>query len=383
MNLAESRRAADERGFFWALTCVLLGFGVLMVHSASITSWPTNFERVYLTRHLTFLATAVVAASIAATLPARFWYRAAPWIFCGTILLLIVVLIPGIGTSVKGARRWLRFAGWSLQPSELAKLALPLLIARMVVNRRETLATWFRGTIPFGIPVAIAVGLVLTEPDLGTSLFVAGSAALSLYYGGWPIRNYLIGVTLAVPAVVYAIIAHSYRMRRITDFVSVWTDIGNSDAWQLKQSLLTLGHGGLWGVGLGRGSQKLSFLPESNTDFVFAVVGEELGLAGTVGLAALWCGIFWAGSRLFARFHRNCFAYIAGMTLISQMVIQATLNAAVVTALVPTTGVPHPLVSYGGTSLFVSILSFGVMVSLSRADESTDAIVLCPETSKI
>lgn len=383
MNLAESRQAADERGFFWALTCVLLGFGVLMVHSASITSWPTNFERVYLTKHLTFLAVAVVVASGAATLPARIWYRAAPWIFWATVLLLVAVLIPGVGTSVKGARRWLRIGSLSLQPSELAKLAMPLLIARMTVNRRETLSKWFRGTIPFAIPVGVAVGLVLVEPDLGTSLFVAGSAALALYFGGWPIRNYIAGLAVALPGVIYAIIAHSYRMRRITDFVSVWTDIPNSDAWQLKQSLLTLGHGGLWGVGLGRGSQKLSFLPESNTDFVFAVVGEELGLAGTIGLAALWCGIFWAGSRLFARFHRDSFAYIAGMTLITQMVVQATLNAAVVTALVPTTGVPHPLVSYGGTSLFVSILSFGVMVSLSRAEEPADNIVLHSDAMRV
>lgn len=370
MNLAETRAAADERAFFWALTCVLLGFGVLMVHSASITSWPTDFEQVYLTKHLKYLAMAVVSASVAAALPARFWYRAAPWIFLATLIVLIAVLVPGIGTSVKGARRWLRIGSLSLQPSELAKLAMPLLIARMVVNRRETLDGWVRGTVPFAFPIAISAGLVLAEPDLGTSLFVAGSAMLALYYGGWPIRNYLVGVVAAVPALCIAISGHTYRLRRITDFFSVWTDLPGSDAWQLKQSLLTLGHGGLWGVGLGRGTQKLSFLPESNTDFVFAVVGEELGLAGTLGLAALWCGIFWAGTKLFARTRTDSFAYIAGMTLISQMVVQAIVNTAVVIALVPTTGVPHPLVSYGGTSLFMSVTSFGVMISLSReADE--------------
>ena len=376
MNSVSTRQAADERSFFLALACVLVGFGVLMVHSASITSWPTNFERVYLTKHLTFLAISVIAASIAAALPARFWYRAAPWTFAVSMLLLIAVLIPGVGTSVKGATRWLRLGTLSLQPSELVKLTLPLLLARMIVVRREHIRRWFRGTVPFAIPIATAVGLVLVEPDLGTALFVAGSGVLALFYGGWPIRNYLIGVGAAVPAVVFAITLHSYRLRRITDYFSVWTDLPNSDAWQLKQSLLSLGHGGVWGVGLGRGTQKLSFLPESNTDFVFAVVGEELGLAGTVGLAGLWCGIFWAGSRLFRRMRPDCFASIAGLTLITQIVVQAVLNAWVVTAIVPTTGVPHPLVSYGGTSLLVSMLSFGVMVSLSRAEPDLDAVAI-------
>lgn len=373
MSHATARQTADERSFFLALTSVLVGFGVLMVHSASITSWPTNFEQVYLTKHLTFLVISVISASIAAMMPAKFWFRAAPWLFAGVMLLLVAVLIPGIGTSVKGARRWLRLGPQSLQPSELAKLVVPLLVARMMVNRRESLRGWISGTIPFALPIGLAIGLVLIEPDLGTALFVAGAGAITLFYGGWPIRNYLIGVGAAVPAVIVAITAHSYRLRRITDYISVWTDLPNSDAWQLKQSLLTLGHGGSWGVGLGRGTQKLSFLPESNTDFVFAVVGEELGLAGTLGVAALWCGIFYVGIRLFRRFKSDSYAAIVGQTLITQIVGQALINAWVVTALVPTTGVPHPLVSYGGTSLLVSLISFGVMVSLARAEPETDA----------
>mgnify|MGYP006272579173 CR=1 FL=1 len=376
MSSATARQTADERSFFLALISVLVGFGVLMVHSASITSWPTNFEQVYLTKHLIFLVISVISASIAAMMPARFWFRAAPWLFAGVMLLLVAVLIPGIGTSVKGARRWLRLGPQSLQPSELAKLVVPLLVARMMVNRRETLRGWISGTIPFALPIGLAIGLVLIEPDLGTALFVAGAGAVTLFYGGWPIRNYLLGVGAAVPAVIVAITAHSYRLRRITDYISVWTDLPNSDAWQLKQSLLTLGHGGAWGVGLGRGTQKLSFLPESNTDFVFAVVGEELGLAGTLGVAALWCGIFYVGIRLFRRFKSDSYAAIVGQTLITQIVGQALINAWVVTALVPTTGVPHPLVSYGGTSLLVSLISFGVMVSLARAEPETDAEVL-------
>lgn len=366
----------ENRHLFLSLAVVLVGFGTLMVHSASITSWPTEFGRVYLTRHLKFLVIAVGAGCIAGAIPARFWFRAAPWMFVGTLLLLAATLIPGVGTEVNGARRWLRFGGFSMQPSELAKITLPLLLAQTLILARARLGHVFYGTVPFIVPAVLTVGLVVLEPDLGTSVFLMGSAGLVLFYGGWPIRNFIVGIGMAVSAGVFLIVSQSYRIRRVTDFVSVWTDFEGSDAWQLKQSLITLGSGNVWGVGLGRGTQKLSFLPESNTDFVFAVVGEELGLAGTVGLVALWCGLFWVGVKLVRGFRPDCFAAIVSMTLLTQLVGQALLNAAVVTALVPTTGIPHPLVSYGGSSLVVSVVSLGIIISLSRADPKADATVL-------
>lgn len=376
MNDPSLRQNQDNRHFFLSLALVLVGFGVLMVHSASITSWPTEFERVYLTKHLKFLAIAITAAIIAGALPARFWFRAAPWLFLGTLLLLAAVLVPGIGTRVNGAQRWLRVAGFSMQPSELAKVTLPLFLARGTLLCRSRLGHWFFGTVPFIVPTLLTAGLVMLEPDLGTSAFLIGSAGLVLFFGGWPLRNFSVAIGAAVTAGVFLVSVTSYRLRRITDFVSVWTDFRGSDAWQLKQSLIALGAGGLWGVGLGRGSQKLSFLPESNTDFVFAVVGEELGFAGTAGLALLWCGVFWAGARLFREFRSNCFASVVAMTLLTQLVGQALLNSAVVTALVPTTGIPHPLVSYGGSSLVVSVVSLGIIVSMSRADVERDQCVL-------
>lgn len=370
-------RPLDERAWlFLSLSTVLIGFGVLMVHSASVTSWPTEFEQVYLARHVRFLAIGLVAATIAGAMPARFWMRLAPWMFLGTVLLLTAVLIPGVGTKVNGAQRWLRLGGFSMQPSELAKITLPLFLARLAVNRREKLRRIFTGTLPFALPAGLAVALVVLEPDLGTTLFLAGSSALVLFLAGWPIRNFVLGIGCSTAAVIFLVTATRYQLQRITGFVSVWTDFSGSDAWQLKQSLITLGAGGYWGVGLGRGHQKLSFLPESNTDFVFAVAGEELGLAGTVGLVALWCGVFWAGLQLFRRFRPNCFCAVAGVTLLTQLVGQALLNAAVVTALVPTTGIPHPLVSYGGSSLVVSVVSLGIIVSLSRADGEADRSIM-------
>lgn len=356
-----------DRKLFASLAAVMLGFGMLMVHSASITSWPTEFEQVYLSRHAVFLAAGIIAALVCFLLPTRFWIKMSPWLFLGTVLLLAAVLVSGIGTRVNGAQRWLRFGPISVQPSELAKITLPMFIATIITRRREHLDKWFRGTIPVVLPIVIVVPLVLKQPDLGTALFLIVVSALTLFLGGWPIRNFVIAAGVAVPTFGYFFTMKSYQMARITGFLAAWSDFDKAP-YQLKQSLVTLGTGGISGVGLGRGWQKLSFLPEANTDFVFAVVGEELGLIGTLGLIVLWSAIYYAGLRLLRRFHRQSFVYVFGITLLSQLVLQAALNVAVVTAMVPPKGIPHPLLSYGGSSLIVSIVSLGIVLGLSKPD---------------
>lgn len=360
-----------DRSLFISMACALLGIGVLMVHSASITSWPTEFEQVYLSRHLTFLALAVVVSSVASMLPARFWYQRAPLLFWGTVALLVLVLIPGIGTRVNGAQRWLRLGPVSLQPSELAKIALPLLTVRLMVQRRSVLRRWWSGTIPLLIPLLIVIPLVLKQPDLGTSLFLAGGVTLALFLGGWPLRNFLIGLCCAIPAVGTLVALRPYQLKRISGFIDTWTN-WQSAPYQLKQSLMALGAGGVSGSGLGKGAQKLSFLPEANTDFVFSVAGEELGLVGTLGIVGLWLGLFLVGFNILRSQNQKSFAYVAGFTLLLQLVLQAIINVAVVTAMVPPKGISHPLISYGGTNLMVSLLSLGIIVSLTRAgtDES-------------
>ncbi len=355
----------QDRGLFIALACALLGFGILMVHSASITSWPTEFEQIYLSRHATFLLIGITAATLAASLPVRFWHQVSPWLFGVTIVLLILLLVPGLGTRVNGAQRWFRYAGISLQPSELAKIALPLFIARQLCARRLDLHRWFAGSIPIVAPLAVVVPLVLVQPDLGTALFLAAGGTIALFIGGWPLRNFVLTGLLFLPAIGSVIALRPYQLQRITGYLATWSD-WNAAPYQLQQSLISLGEGGTIGVGLGKGWQKLSFLPEANTDFVFAVVGEELGLIGTLSLVALWGGLYVAGIRLLARLRRHSFEAIAGFTLLTQLSIQALLNMAVVTALVPPKGIPHPLISYGGSNLIVSIVSLGIVLSLAK-----------------
>jgi cell division protein FtsW len=357
----------SDRNLFLILVSVLLGFGVLMVHSASVTSRPTEFEQVYLSRHVVHLVVGVLAASLCAGLPSKFWKQSAPWLMLGTVVLLVAVLVPGIGTRVNDSQRWLRLGWFQMQPSELAKVTLPLFLGTMLIRRRANLQRWLAGTVPFVLPIVIVLLLVLKEPDLGTAVFLAMSSGLLLFLGGWPIRNFALGL---IPAGAVALTLKPYQWKRITDFIAVWTDFEQA-SYQVKQSLLSFGSGGLLGVGIGKGWQKLSYLPEANTDFVFAVVGEELGLIGSLGVVLLWGGFLASGFRLFQRHERSSFEYLVGMTLLTQMVLQAAINVAVVTSMMPTKGISHPLISYGGSNLVINLVSIGILVSLSRVAGSS------------
>jgi cell division protein FtsW len=413
------------RNTFLSLACVLLGVGLLMVYSSSITARPTEFEQVYLSRHVSFLGFALTCGVTAALLPAEFWRRAAPWCFALTLVLLAAVLVPGVGYHVKGAQRWLRYGSLSMQPSEVAKITLPLFVCWWLARRKSSdpvvvgspdpttlsdrrsprdgsgdlRSTQWHGqeTVPqqantpqhvdsrsrwHGFWLLAAVGAVVLfvakEPDLGTAAFLALSAALALFLAGWPLRNFCLAGAAAVPLLVGVAALRPYQFQRITGFVATWRDIDLAP-YQVKQSLTTLGVGGIQGVGLGRGWQKLSFLPEANTDFVFAVVGEELGLIGTLGMLALWVALFLTGVRLLSHLAPRSFAHTAGLTLLIQLVAQAALNIAVVTAMVPPKGISLPLVSYGGSSLVASVVALGLIVSLSRTGDSIATAPVSPE----
>ncbi|HMF13285.1 MAG TPA: FtsW/RodA/SpoVE family cell cycle protein, partial [Gemmataceae bacterium] len=297
-----------------------------------------------------------------------FWKRMAPWLFWGSFFLLLLVLVPGVGTRINGAQRWFRHGSLSVQPAELMKITLPLYLCLLAERRRDVLHMWLRGALGVAFPLLLVVPAVMLEPDLGTALFLATTGGIALFIGGWPVRNFLVAALPAVPAVVVAVIHRPYQMQRISGFVETWADWTQAP-YHLKQSLVTLGAGGLWGVGLGRGFQKLSFLPEANTDFVFAVIGEELGLLGALTIIGLWLAVYAVGLRLVNRLERHSFAGNAAFVLLTQLVFQVTLNIAVVTAMVPPKGIPHPLISYGGSNLVVSLAAIGIVLSLTKRDE--------------
>lgn len=363
--LTARREQEDMRRLFVGLVGVLLCVGVQMVHSASLSTVPGQAEKIYTGRHLIFLLVAMGCGYIVSRIPATWIRQQSGRLYWLLIVLLVAVLIPGIGTRVNGAQRWLRLGSLSLQPSELGRIILPIVAARLMVDLRATGFRW-RSLPKTLLPLAIVLPLTAAEPDLGATVFLAIGFMIALFLGGWPLKYFVSGLLLAVPAGISLFALKSYQLKRITGFLDTWRDLSQAP-WQIRQSLMSLGSGGLHGQGIGAGWQKLSFLPEANTDFVFAVIGEELGLAGTLGIVIIWVGVLLTGRACLERLRRDSFEWILGTTLVIQLVLQALLNVAVVTAMVPTKGVPHPFISYGGTNLLVSVMAVGLVVGLSRS----------------
>ncbi|HWL06978.1 MAG TPA: putative peptidoglycan glycosyltransferase FtsW [Planctomicrobium sp.] len=369
MDSISGERDDATAGLFIACAGLLLAVGTLMVFSSSITANPSQTEQQYLSRQLLFLLLAGLAGIGVSRLPSGLWPRLAPLLFGATILLLILVLVPGVGRTVNGAQRWIRLGPISLQPSETAKLTLPMLLCLWRCRGRHARAGDACGDL-FNLAGGIALAggtmfLIAIEPDLGTALFLGMSTLLVFWLTGCPARYFFALAGCAVPLALTVAFLRPYQLARLQGFVSTWFHPEEAP-YQVQQSLTTLGVGGISGVGLGKGWQKLSFLPEANTDFVFAVIGEELGLIGTLSVIALWGGLYLTGLRLVRRVPRHSFAGVLSLTLLAQLVIQAAVNMAVVTALLPPKGISHPFISYGGSNLIVSILSLGMILSLTR-----------------
>lgn len=351
---------------FLAFAGILLAVGTLMVYSASMSSRSVSAEQTYLLKHAIFLVLALLSGAIASQLPSWLWYKLAPYLYFVSVMLLIAVLVPGVGHRVNGAQRWLRLGPISLQPSELLKLTIPMIVCRFRFNGEGNLNSLrLRQTATLLLLIGLPLGLVLVEPDLGTAVFIGTIAAIALFLSRWPLRYFVFMIALTVPAIAGLITLRPYQLARVQGFIQTWT---NPDAapYQVQQSLTTLGVGGLQGEGLGRGWQKLSFLPEANTDFIFSVIGEELGLLGTLGVIVLWLGLYLSGLKLIRSSRQNTFESVVATTLLTQLVLQAAMNVAVVTAMLPPKGISHPLISYGGSNLVTSVTALGIILSLTR-----------------
>jgi len=274
------------------------------------------------------------------------------------------VLVPSLGVAVKGARRWLRLGSISIQPAEMAKLVVVMYLAKYLTKKADKLADFRSGLLPVLLVIGVLAGLILLEPDLGTVLVIGMVTVAVLFLGGARITH-LVGLGLcAIPAVLMLILSSGYRRQRLMSFLAPWKDASDS-GFQITQSFLAFGSGGPFGVGLGEGKQKLFFLPEAHTDFVLALVGEELGLAGTATVILLFVVFVLRGFQIAAR-AREPFGKYLGMGITLLIGVQALVNAAVVTGLLPTKGLTLPFVSYGGSSLVVSFVGVGMLLSISR-----------------
>lgn len=368
-----SGQPAHLAGFDQTLVGILvalLSMGLVMVYSASI-ALPDNpkFARYaptyFLTRHLFSLCLALAAALITVRIPMHVWERAAPWVFVLSLLLLIVVLIPHVGKGVNGARRWLSFGGFNFQPSELAKLAIALYASNYMVRKMEVKERFFRAVMPMAIAVGVVGLLLLAEPDMGAFLVIAVIAMGILFLGGVNGRMFALITTVFVGAFVLMITMSSWRRERIFAYINPWDErYVQGKAYQLTHSLIAFGRGEVFGQGLGSSVEKLHYLPEAHTDFLLAVIGEELGF---VGVALVILGFFFLTRRAF-HIGRQAVALDRVFSgLVAQGIglwtgWQAFINMGVNLGVLPTKGLTLPLMSYGGSAILLNVVALAIVV---------------------
>ena len=366
-----SRMMEYDQLLVWAVLSLML-IGLVMVYSASITladgpkyaNYSSNF---FLIRHVISLVIAAGVGIWVFKIPTKMWDRYSPLIFGFTVLLLIAVLIPGIGKGVNGAKRWIPLGLMNFQPSELMKFAAIIFAASYTVQRQEYLHSFVKGMLPMGIAVAVVGGLLMAEPDLGAFVVVSLIAFGILFLGG--INAKLFGGLIAVGiASAVTIIAFSpFRQKRIMAFVDPWqADNAANKGYQLTHSLMAFGRGEWFGTGLGGSVEKLHYLPEAHTDFIMAVIGEELGFVGVVVMIFLF---YWIVRRAFligrtALQLDRSFAGLAAKGVAIWIGWQAFINMGVNLGLLPTKGLTLPLVSYGGSAILMNTIAIAMLLRI-------------------
>jgi cell division protein FtsW len=353
-------------GWLLAVVVVLVAWGVVMVYSASaiVAGERLGDPHHFVTRQVIWALLASAALLVALRLDYRRLERL-HWMALGiAAALLVAVLVPPFAQAINGSRRWLRLGPVSFQPAELAKLALVVHLAAFLARHRDRVHEFRRGLLP---PLGVAGGLallVVAQPDLGTGVTLLAVTFALLFLAGGRIRHLALVVGAALPVMVAAVWLAPYRVQRVLTFLDPWSDPRGS-GFQIIQSWLALGSGGLLGRGIGESRQKLFYLPEAHTDFIFAVVGEELGLVGALAMVALFGVLAWRGLRVGLRAPDPFGAYLAlGITVL--IATQALVNLGVVTGLLPTKGLPLPFVSFGGSALVVTMLGAGVLLNVSQ-----------------
>jgi cell division protein FtsW len=366
-----ARKLKSDKVLFLT-TILLVGLSVVMVYSASAAVALDRYGK-----GSTFLIKQGMWAMLGLAMLAvvmRIDYRTYKepvfiWTCLGivTVALLLVLFSPPINN----ARRWFGFAGVGIQPSELAKLSAIFFIAALLERRMHRIDELRYAVLPIGIVVVGFVGLILLEPDFGTSMSLVFIASVMVFAGGLNYR-YIAGAALcALPAVYLLVMGTAYRRRRMLAFLHPWDDpLG--DGFQVIQSLIAIGTGGIWGRGLMNGVQKLFYLPEPHTDFIYSVISEELGLLGATAVLLCFCIVTWRGLRI-ALTAPDAFGSFLALGLTTMVAVQAFINISVVLGLMPTKGIPLPFVSHGGSSLLVNLAGMGILLNISQHAAMSEA----------
>lgn len=352
------------------VTVALLAFGVVMVYSASV-AMPDNprFARYahthFLARHVMSLVVAFVAALVAFQIPMQTWEKFAPWLFVVSLILLVLVLVPFIGKNVYGARRWISLGFMNFQPSELAKFAVLLYAADYMVRKMDVKEKFFRAVLPMAVAVAVVGLLLLAEPDMGAFMVIAVIAMGILFLGGVNARMFFLIAAVMVVAFSLMVMLSDWRRERIFAYLDPWSEKHTlGKGYQLSHSLIAIGRGEIFGVGLGGSVEKLHWLPEAHTDFLLAVIGEEFGLVGVLVVIGLF---LWMTRRIMhigrqAIALERLFAGLVAQGVGIWMGFQAFINMGVNLGALPTKGLTLPLMSYGGSAILMNLIALAVVL---------------------
>jgi cell division protein FtsW len=347
-------------------TVVLVGLGIVMIYSASAIRAQERFgdPTFFLKKQVLWAALGLLAMVWAVTWDLKRFQRVTPILFLLSLLLLLLVLVPGVGVKINGARRWLRFFGLSFQPAELAKLAVVLFLASYFARRQDRLDSFLDGFLPPLLMTGLMAGLIIAQPNFGTAVILLLTAAVLFFVGHARVSHLLGTAALSLPGLLLMMWMSDHGRARL---LALWnpSQVSARATYQLDQSFYALGPGGWLGLGLGNSMQKLFFLPEPHNDFIFAILGEELGFVGAVIVVAVFTVFLWRGTRTAIRAPDPYARYLA-MGVTGLIVSQAVVNMGVVSGLLPTTGVPLPFLSFGGSSLVIMLFAVGVLLNVSR-----------------
>ncbi|TBL71039.1 putative lipid II flippase FtsW [Paenibacillus thalictri] len=346
------------------VTVLLVGFGLVMIFSASSPKALFNHASpwYFVLKQGTFAMIGLFLMFLFMSLPFSVWKKAAPVLLISSLLLLVLVLIGGV--NINGAKRWFVVAGFNFQPAEWTKLSLIVYLSALISKKGERIKKFRDGLLPILIIVGSILLLVMKQPDFGTVLILVSISTVILIVGGMAWSHLLLLSTGFAPVMAYLAISQSYRLKRMNSFLNPFDDQTGA-GYQLIQSLYALAHGRLTGTGIGGSVQKLFYLPEAHTDFIFAVVGEEIGFAGASLLFIVFYLFIWRGFTAAVR-SADPFGAMLGMGIVAMICIQLLLNLGAVTGSLPITGVPLPFISYGGSSLILCMASTGILLSISR-----------------
>lgn len=353
----------------------LVGVGIVMVYSASsalaMKKYGTDYF--FLKKQALFALLGIFVLVSCRHFPYR-WYRCLAYpLLLTAVVCLVAVQITGLGHTAGGATRWLRIGWFTFQPSELARFALIIYLAYSMDKKKEHLESFSIGFVPHVMVLALLTALIFIQPDFGSVIILWSIAWIMLFVGGVRIRHLLTALIPILPVAYYMMTGAEYRIRRFMSFLNPW-EYPNDAGYQVIHSLMAFGTGGIWGQGLGKGFQKLFYLPEPHTDFIFSVIGEELGLLGVWFILGLYVLLMVRGMRI-ARDATDSFGSLLAMGLTTAIIFQVCVNMGVSLGLLPTKGLTLPFLSYGGTSLLINMASIGILMNISASrQENPEAI---------